>query len=88
MPVTQNATGATMITGNAINWYRATVCRSAIRMYLAGMKASRNSTSGNLRAIASQYTGKQYARSRKGMENALADLDAFLANRDPDSVTR
>lgn len=38
------------------------------------MSLTRIATPANLRAIATEYTGKSYPRSKKGLEAALADL--------------
>ena len=43
------------------------------------MRLTRTATPANLRKIATEFTGKPYARSKKGMETALADLEALKA---------
>jgi hypothetical protein len=49
-------------------------------MYIKhNIKVSRNATPANLRSIATEYTGKSYPRSRKGLETALADLQKIRA---------
>lgn len=86
MPIQQNE-GSTTITGNAIMWYRAALLRSALKLYLDhGMKATRTATPANMRAIAEEYTGTKYPRSRKGLTQALVDITA-VCDRNPDSVT-
>lgn len=42
------------------------------------MRLTRMATPANLRATASEYTGKTYPRSTKGLETALADLKALI----------
>jgi len=44
-----------------------------------GMSLSRNSKPADLRHLATQYTGKPYARSDKGLTQARTDLVAYLA---------
>lgn len=78
MPI-QTTAGGTMITGNAISLYRAITCKHAIALYLkTGMRPSRMVTPTAMRQIASEYTGKEYGKSRKGLETALADLTEFI----------
>lgn len=40
-------------------------------------RLTRTATPTVMRQIATEFTGKTYARSMKGLENALADLKAF-----------
>jgi hypothetical protein len=63
-----------------IDGFRLLVTIKAIEMYMKhNIKVSRNATPANLRAIATEYTGKSYPRSRKGLETALADLQKIRA---------
>lgn len=60
--------------------YRAVVVQKAIGLYLkSGMKVNRAYTPQAMRDVVSEYTGKTYARSRKGLEEAYKDLSALLA---------
>lgn len=43
------------------------------------MRLTRMATPTTMREIASEYTGKRYARSMKGLETALADLTELKA---------
>jgi hypothetical protein len=62
-----------------IDRFRAVVVCSAMKMYLDhGIKVNRMYTPENMRNVASEYTGKVYARSRKGLVTAHADLAALL----------
>lgn len=66
-----------------IDHIRLATARMGIQIYLrtAGkMQLSRVATPVKLRLIASEYTGKTYARSRKGLEQALTDIQAIEAN--------
>jgi hypothetical protein len=45
--------------------------------YKGKMRLTRLATPQNLRAIATEFTKKKYARSEKGMETALSDLKEF-----------
>ena len=88
MPITNDA-GGTTITGNAINWLQVKIIIRAIDTYCKfGMQLARNGSPAHLRALASQYTGKQYSRSRKGLEQAGADLAKLVAETAPDDVVR
>jgi hypothetical protein len=70
-----------LTTPGQIEAFRLRVIMSAIKLYLkTGMKANRAYTPANMRAVASQYTGKTYPRSRKGLEAALNDLNALFMN--------
>lgn len=86
MPI-ERSDSATTITGNAINWLQVRMILSAGDLYLKhGIKASRNATPANLRSLCTAYTGKEYVRSRKGLETALADLRSLFHGVNPDSV--
>lgn len=86
MPI-ERSEGGTTITGNAINWYRLLVAIKAAELYIkTGMKASRVATPSNIREIVSGYTGKEYARSRKGLEQAVADGKELMQHVLPDNV--
>jgi hypothetical protein len=63
----------------AVNLYRAKVILSGINLYLkTGMQPNRMYTPTNMKAVASEYTGKQYKNGRKALEQAAADLDAYM----------
>lgn len=80
MPVTNGST----ITGTAILGYRGLILISSMKMFLKhGMRMTRIATPANMRAIATEFTGKPYARSRKGLEQAYADMVA-LRDAKPD----
>lgn len=67
------------LTGPAIDVFRAKVVNSAIKLYLnTGMQANRAYTPQAMRSVASEYTGKTYPRSRKGLETAHKDLTEWL----------
>lgn len=86
MPI-QQSPGATTLTGNAILGYRFALAVSAIKLYLkTGMLTTRGATPTTLRAIATEYSGKPYARSRKGLEKALADLETLGNGKDLDQI--
>ena len=68
---------ATVITGQGINLLRAFVCLQGIETHIkfnGALRLSRNATPANLRAIASEYTGVAYPKSRKGLERAGREL--------------
>ena len=78
-----------VITGNAINWLGIKVVASAMRLYLTvGVQANRNYTPARMRKFATGYTGVTYPRSRKGLERAMTELEAWVASRRPDDVER
>ncbi len=62
-----------------IDAFRARVIFRAIDLYLKhGMQVNRLYTPAAMRAVVSEYTGKVYPRSRKGLEKARADLAELL----------
>jgi hypothetical protein len=62
-----------------IDAYRCSVICRAIGLYLkTGMQVNRMYTPKAMRSVASEYTGVGYARSRKGLEAAHADLTVLL----------
>ena len=76
-----------VITGNAVLGFRALCCKQSLRFYLnTGMRTTRIATPGNMVKIASEFTGKSYKASRKGMEAAWADLEALSQVRDLDGM--
>lgn len=86
MPV-DNGPGGTSITGDAIGGFRLKVIASAIGLYLkTGMQANRSYTPANMRYAVTQMTGKTYARSRKGLETALKDLEALMEGKTLDEI--
>ena len=89
MPIEDNGAGGTILTGNAIEWFRVISLKQCLSMYVKhGMKMNRNVTPQVMRGVATEYTGTVYPKSKKGLETALADIEAFLATRKPDDVQR
>ncbi len=89
MPIVRGPGGSTMITGQAILGYRAHVLLSAIKLYLitdGKVIATRGLTVTKMLQIATEYTGKKYARSRKGLEKAGIDLTALMTIKTPDEL--
>jgi len=63
-----------------IDTFRAKVLLQAIRFYLkTGMQVNRMYTPANMKRVVSEYTGTDYPRSRKGLEQAYNDLLGILA---------
>jgi hypothetical protein len=84
MPVSNGA-----VTGNAILGFRGVVLMHSLKLYIqtnGRMQASRVATPSNMRAIATEFTGKVYARSRKGLVQALADMEALAAGKSLDAL--
>jgi hypothetical protein len=74
--------GTVVITGEGIPTYAMMVVTKGIEFYLKyGRLLNRSYTPTNMRAYVSRYTGKSYARSRKGLEKAYVDLVEVLAAR-------
>ena len=79
--------GNGIATGNAVNYIQVRFIIRAIEMYQKhGLIPSRNGTPAHMRALASVYTGKTYARSAKGLASAHDDLVVFLKDKQPDDV--
>jgi hypothetical protein len=63
--------------GSQVDFFRLITVIKAMEVHIktgGKMMLTRVATPANLRNIASEFTGKSYPRSRKGMEKALADL--------------
>lgn len=72
----------TVLTGAQIDMFRISVVIRSIETHIkfnGKMRLTRMATPSNLRAIAGEYTGKTYPRSAKGLESALVDLKALMA---------
>ncbi len=72
-------TVATLNTPEQIAAFQKQVLIRAISVYLrtgGRMQLNRMGTPAHMRALASQFTGKQYPRSRKGLSQAYLDLTA------------
>lgn len=60
---------------DAVSVFAATAVIGGMRMFLrCGMLANRAYTPQAMRDFTARVTGKHYARSRKGLETAMADL--------------
>lgn len=68
-------------TGSDVQVYGLIVLKRAMALYLktdGRIIANRSYTPANMRAAVSRITGKSYARSRKGLEAAHADVGSIL----------
>lgn len=73
----------TAVTGAGIDYIRICTVIRAIETHIkfnGRFRLTRMATPANLRAIASEYTGKTYRRSAQGLENALHDLKVVKEN--------
>jgi hypothetical protein len=62
-------------TPDEVSTYRFLVIRSAIKMYVKhGMRPNRSYTPAAMAAVASEYTGKMYKGTKKGLSVAFVDL--------------
>jgi hypothetical protein len=90
MPVESiGKSGGTIITGNAVLGMRGLMVLQGLRMYErtgGRMVLTRGATPKVLREIAGEFTGKTYARSKKGMAQALADMETLFAKKSLDEV--
>lgn len=69
----------TLDTPEQIHAYRMLVLIKSIETYTkTGMRLTRVATPARMRELASEYTGKKYARSSKGLNQALMDLKAIM----------
>ena len=65
------------IKGANIDRFRARIVILAMRSHIESngtMLLTRTATPANLRALATEYTGVSYSRSRKGLERAYSDM--------------
>lgn len=66
-----------------VAFVRLCTCILAIETHIkfnGRMMLTRTATPATLRAIATEYTGRHYPRSRRGLELALADLKKVKHN--------
>lgn len=72
--------GVAAVGADEVKLYRAIVVRRAIDLYLkTRVQANSMYTPDAMRRVASEYTGKQYPRSRQGLEQAGRDLEVLLS---------
>jgi hypothetical protein len=89
MPVERTESGATVMTGQAVVGFAAMSLLMSLKMYIetnGRLRASRAHTPGNMRAAATRFTGKTYARSRKGLIDAFYDLARLMEGKSLDEV--
>lgn len=79
----------TTVTLTAPLWARLVSAEMAMRMHIksnGSMMLTRTATPATLRGIATEFTGKTYPRSRKGLEQAQKDcatiIDAVRVSRE------
>jgi len=71
---------AQVITGSAVLGIRGILIKNGISLYLkTGMFLTRGMTIRKYLAIATEFTGKQYPKSKGGLALALEDLEALCA---------
>jgi hypothetical protein len=79
--------GATHVGGLAIERMRLKMAKIAIETKLnSNMEVTRNGCKMAIEHVIAPLTGKTYARSRKGKEEALADCIAILAEIEGNAV--
>lgn len=79
-----HSSGGTSITGSAILGMRGLVCLQGLRLYAthgSKLRLTRMATPALLRAVATEFTGKPYSRSPKGMASALKDMEALASGK-------
>lgn len=72
------------IDGTAILGFRGVCLVQAMACYLntnGKMRLTRGATPGRMREIATEFTGKVYPRSRRGLELAFADMRALAEGK-------
>jgi hypothetical protein len=81
---------ASLTTPAQIDAFRRICIIRSMEMYvLHGIKSTRTATPANMRAMASEYTGVDYPRSRRGLLLAYNDLVEFHnANLSPAAETK
>lgn len=86
MPVERNE-HSTVIAGPAVRGAQAVTLLHAIRLYIqAGIIPTRGFGPKRMRDLATKFTNRTYARSRKGLVRALEDLEAVTAGKTLDEV--
>lgn len=89
MPITHSTAGSITFTGNAIHALRLGTAVFAGEQYLrfGSDVLPRHLTGALLRDVIAGYTGQVYARSRRGLTDAVRDGRALLDSTDPDHIT-
>jgi hypothetical protein len=87
MPI-ETTPGGTIFTGKAINWFALVHLKGAIQLFQKGIRVTRGINTRMLVANATGFTGTEYPASKKGLERALEDVQALLATRRPDDISR
>lgn len=79
--------GGIVVSGPAIDGMRAITLLYGIRLYIeSGVQPSRRTTPAVMRRIATEFTGRSYPRSRKGLKRAEADLTQLCAGKTLDQL--
>jgi len=86
MPIESHDGGLT-ITGNAIHRFQLTTVAKALELGLKGIKVNRAYTPAAMCAVVTRFTGRDYARGKKGMQAALKDARELLEGGTADSIT-
>lgn len=84
-----NGAGGATITGNAIFGMRALYCLQGLKLYAkygTSFKLTRGATPKVLREVATEFTGRTYPRSKKGMTQALEDMTALSEGKSLDEM--
>lgn len=58
--------------------YQALVCRQGLKACKIGLRLNRAYTTTNCLRTATLFTGKKYPRSKKSLDEAIADITAVI----------
>jgi hypothetical protein len=89
MPVERSNSGSTTITGNAILGMRARALLLAMETHIksaGAFRLTRHVSPARMRDMATEFTGKRYARSQKGLAQAYADLQQLCDGKSLDQI--
>ncbi len=73
--------GGVLITGQGIATYQALVCKRGLMALQDGFRLNRAYTPKNLHALAGRITGKVYKLGKVARQQAITDLEGWLAVR-------
>ncbi|NOU47372.1 MAG: hypothetical protein HOO86_09950 [Bacteroidales bacterium] len=83
MPIEVSAHGTISYTGeDGTRYFQAKVVRSALKLWVAGIKVNRHTRIKDLLLLVQQFTGAKFSRNAVGM--AIIAMDDWIAKNVPE----
>jgi hypothetical protein len=70
--------GGVVLTGAAIDGYKALLLKHSLQLWSIGVKSHRGVKLGELLKIATEITSKPYTKNAKGIATAIADITTMF----------